>query len=408
MGQGLTQDTSHRRFHDNMANSLSRTQNFTCTESIERTVRMGSGQPSALAPLRVDAGVIDGTEVYATPSVERDVATLKEVVGQFTSAGTGTFALPTRAVFLTNAATFYRAKEESKDGRRLARWDFTMPREASKYTLTKEGRETIIGYSGSFWADTETADVVRLEWTPDNIPPETGIKTITQSINYGRNAIAGVSVLLPSASELIVAETAGRELRIKARYDDCHKFTPNSATHLTGPVEKNVATPGENWLPADVTMELRLEDPIDERTSAVNSTITFRVTRDIKKDNRLVVPKDAAVTGRITRISRQFYKVMGGGTASYYIVGIQLESVAAGEEHFRVVANLETVGPTTILSTFVPFSQSPDKWGHFQDYRDQLSLPVRQPGESVLGLISPYLRIPKRLRMVWSTLEPPS
>src|SRR5204863_1401172 len=100
-----------------------------------------------------------------------------------------------------------RAKEESKDGRRLARWDFTMPREASKYTLTKEGRETIIGYSGSFWADTETADVVRLEWTPDNIPPETGIKTITQSVNYGRNAIAGVSVLLPTASELIVAET---------------------------------------------------------------------------------------------------------------------------------------------------------------------------------------------------------
>ena len=45
--------------------------------------------------------------------------------------------------------------------------------------------------------------------------------------------------------------------------------------------------------------------------------------------------------------------------------------VTAGEEHFRVLANLETVGPTTILSTFMPFSQSPDKWGHVQDYRDQ-------------------------------------
>jgi hypothetical protein len=209
-GQGLTQDTSARRFQNNMADSLSRTQNFICTESIERTVRMGSGQSSALAPLRVDAGVIDGTEISATPSGERDIATLKEVVGQFASAGTGTLALPTRAIFLTNAATFYRAKEESKDGKRLAHWDFTMPREASKYTLTKEGRETMIGYSGSFWADPETADVVRLEWTPDNIPPETGIKTITQSVSYGRNAIGGVSVLLPTASELVVAESVDR------------------------------------------------------------------------------------------------------------------------------------------------------------------------------------------------------
>jgi hypothetical protein len=162
-----------------------------------------------------------------------------------------------------------------------------------------------------------------------------------------------------------VAETTGRELRIKARYDDCHKFTPNSATLFAGPVEKNVATPGENWLPADVTMELTLEDPIDERTSAVNSTITFRVARDIKKDNRLVVPKGAAVTGRITRISRLSYQLNGGFKSSYYIVCIQLESVVAGEEHFRVVANLETVGPTSMVNTFVPFSESPDKWGQF-------------------------------------------
>ena len=44
-----------------------------------------------------------------------------------------------------------------------------------------------------------------------------------------------------------------------------------------------------------------------------------------------------------------------------------------------MVANLETVGPTTTITTFLPYSQAPDKWGLYDDVRDQVTFPPQTP-----------------------------
>src|SRR6185437_2349783 len=114
---------------------------------------------------------------------------LKELLSQYSSWGAATFGLYTRPLFLTNSASFYPAADETKAGRRLLKFEFAMPRENSKYAATVNGKPATLGYSGFLWADPEKLDVVSMELHPDNIPPESGVKEITQAFEYGRTQL---------------------------------------------------------------------------------------------------------------------------------------------------------------------------------------------------------------------------
>jgi hypothetical protein len=90
-----------RQIRQRMSDNLNATPDFICSVSIERTERMGKGAPATLPALHVDAGIIDGKELYASPSADADQALLKTVLALYGRAGTGSFAMYARAVFLT-------------------------------------------------------------------------------------------------------------------------------------------------------------------------------------------------------------------------------------------------------------------------------------------------------------------
>jgi hypothetical protein len=211
-----------RKIRQKMTDTFNNTPDFMCSVNIERTARTGKEAPSTLQPLHVNAGIVNGKEMYALPSTDDDQAILRKVLSVYSRAGTGTFAMFARAVFLTSDATFYDGPEESKDGRTLARLDFAMPREVSHLSLNNLLHAVQVGYSGSIWTDPRNLEVARMLLRADGIPPDLGIKAVTQTIEYGRAPILGMSTLLPLATDLTMQETSGQELRITGRFRDCH------------------------------------------------------------------------------------------------------------------------------------------------------------------------------------------
>jgi hypothetical protein len=424
-GSGALAQAPVRKIRQRMSDTLNRTPDFICSVSIERTERMGKGAPATLPPLDVNGGIINGKELHRVPSTDADQALLKQVLALYSKAGTGIFAMYARAVFLTAAATFYDAPDESKDGRRLSRLDFAMPREASKYALDHEGQLVTLGYSGSIWTDPDNLDVVRLALEADRIPPELGIKAVSQTLDYARASIAGASVLLPVVSDLTLQEESGREVRLKSHFSECGQylakggelFAENAIEAATtvspGPVSKpNVflaeappVAPAAEPLPAGIQFETILDEPIDERVLSEGSKLSFRVSHDLKKAGKVVVPKGAVIAGHITRIIRQTF-VLYSTVKGYYTVGLKLDSVDVGRKRFQVWANLETIGPPASTIGFLPYSHDPDRWGTYDDIKTEFVTPPAAPGESFVGILFEYLRLGRHIRMTWITVAP--
>lgn len=158
--------------------------------------------------------------------------------------------------------------------------------------------------------------------------------------------------------------------------------------------------------PAETDLDVSLVTPVDERTTTASPELAFKLTRELKKDGVLLAPKNAVVTGRVTRVQKQASFVRGV-KRNYYVVGLQIVSINTGEASVPVSAELETVGPTAMNDYFVPLSHGPDKWGEFEQYRAQFTIPPDpQPGESFLGVVRESLRVPKGLRMVFRTVGP--
>ena len=424
-----------RRIRQKMTDSLGMTPDFACMETLEQSLKVGSTASVKLAPFQVQTGVINGKEVHAWPADEAERKRLREILALYDEAGTNSFAAYSRAVFLTAGATFYDGPEETKDGRTLSRVDFTMPREVSTYSLSKTGNPTL-SYSGSIWYDPATLDVVRMTLHPEQIPADSGLKSISQTFEFGHARMAGSTmsastVVVPTSMELIVNETSGREHRLTGRFSDCRQYLPKRGeqfvstagaepegvsaaapapkTAAASPAPVVPAKPAEGpWLPGKLVLQTILIDAIDERHMTQGSTLSLTVLHDVKKSGKVIVPKGATVLGHITRIIQQEY-VIYSAIKRYYLVGIELDSVIAGEQRYRVHGNLESLGPAPPPPTesvgFIPYSHSPEKWGTFEDIRGLFIVPSVDYAESFLGIVREFLRLPDHMLMFWTTME---
>jgi hypothetical protein len=426
LGSAALAQAPARKIRQKMADTLNSTPDFICSVSIERTERTGNGAPATLSPLQVNAGIINGKELYVLPSSDADQALLRRVLAVYKRAGTGSFGMYARAVFLTTEATFYIVPEETKDGRTLARLDFAMPREVSHYSLTSAGHHVDLGYSGSIWTDPRNQEVTRVLLQADDIPQDLGIKAVTQTVDYGRIAILGIPVLLPTATDLTLREVSGRELRITGHFAGCREFSPKRGDQyvengletavaasaaapapVSAPLVSQVVPSIVELLPVKTFFEMMLEDPIDERSTVEGSKLSFTVSRDIKKGGKIVLPKGATATGHVTRILRQTYP-FETGQKGYYLVGIQLETMDVGDRRFRMWANLERVGPPAAQIGFVPLSVDPNRFGEFDDRQTLFIVPAAEHGESFLGIVSEFLRLGGHWKTYWTIVKPPA
>lgn len=330
------------RIHDRVREAVERLPDCTCVETVAR-FRKSAGKD--LKP--VDRAVLQilfsgGKELFASPGDTRwETSPFAFLASGM--MGNGLFALHLKTVFLNNQAIIRYKGDESPIGRREARYDFTISRMASGYTVEHAGASGVVAERGSFWADPVTYDLRRLEFHAEEIPPELLYADIFTAIDYGRVRIGERDVLLPRAADMRTTGVDGEENLNHIEFTHCQGFRAEStlvfgAARDGAPAAGPAATPprpaaAEGTLPPDLRIAVALNAPLDDH-AAVGSLIQGKVVGSVLQREKVLIPEGALVEGRIRRLER--YSDAG----DYFIVALEFTRLETPGGALRFYADL--------------------------------------------------------------------
>jgi hypothetical protein len=292
-----------------MMETLTRQPNYTCLETVERSRRDGPTRKFHLEDtLRIEVALVDNKEMFAWPgSKQFEDRDFRELIPTGTF-GTGDFALHSRSVFAGNVSNFEARGEQKVDGRTAVQYDFQVPQQRSGFSARTRDAEAIIGYHGSFYVDPKTLDLIRLEVVGDDLPPVLKLKGLSDRMDYARVRIGDGDFLLPDSSEVILTDLNSEESRNRIRFTGCHQYTGQSVLRFDEPDPSSVsAVPlakAELELPANLDVTLSLVDEIDTDRLAIGDLVRAQLHSDLKSKGRILIPKGAIASGRISRIER--------------------------------------------------------------------------------------------------------
>ena len=172
----------------------------------------------------------------------------------------------------------------------------------------------MVAWSGTFWADPVTFDLIRLEVRADEIPPLLEINDAITTMEYARTRIGQADVLLPQTGELRLLGTSGEESLAHVEFTHCRSFQtetsisfaePDSPQGLAQPIPAtpNHSAPpvaGTLLLPAGLTVTIALDAPVTDR-AAVGELIEGHVVGNVLFHGKALIPAAATVHGRIRR-----------------------------------------------------------------------------------------------------------
>jgi hypothetical protein len=389
------------RIRQKVGQNLARLPNYTCTQTIERVQRHVSKRDFApVDTLRLEIAYVGGKELVAWPGASKfEEKRIEDVVGRAGAIGSGSFALHAYNVFRTSAPVFSTPVEEEREGRKLFRGSFRVDRVRSSWSVGNGAKSAIVGYHGTFWANAETLDLVRLELQADNIPPQVGISRDSETVEYGRIRIGTSDFLLPLSAELSMVDGVGTASRNRTRFTSCRQYTGESVISFADPAALPEApkAPEVLRLPAGEWIEVNLAAAIDAGKVAIGDPVSGTVLHDLRKGAAVLIPKGAVLSGRITRMEKR-EAVFG----AFYIAGIQFASIAAGNDRADFLGVLEETGFGG-NQYYVPFASDPSRgpsiWSHLEG-----TMPAPLPGEGIFLAKEGKSPFPAGLRMRWRIL----
>lgn len=297
------------RIKQHMVNMLAHQPNYTCVETVERSGRTSATRKFQVQDtLRLEVALVDGKEMFAWPGSKKfdDVDP-----GEFVQTGVfgnGDFALHARSVFGSNAPTYNYRGQVQVEGRTAEQFDFLVKRLVSGFIVRVGQVEHTIGYSGSFFVDTVSLDLIRLDLVADDVPADLGLSRITDRMDYALVRIGEGSFLLPASSELITSRIDGQEHRNQVRFSSCRQYAGESVLSFEDPDEDPDAPETkpeavkEVTLPRDLVLIAGLSEDIDSTSIAVGDVVHAELKNDLKYKKEFLVKKGARLTGRISKV----------------------------------------------------------------------------------------------------------
>jgi hypothetical protein len=142
----------------------------------------------------------------------------------------GEFANMLLAVFSQSTHTeFTDQKDVTLRDRAAWRYEYSVAKENSTWTLHADGKDVRPAYVGSVWIDKSTYRVLRLEMAARGLDKDFSLDTAESSIDYGFVQIAGQEVLLPvDADGLSCTRNSTDCTRERTQYTNYRKFDASS------------------------------------------------------------------------------------------------------------------------------------------------------------------------------------
>ncbi len=369
------------RIRDHMVDQLRQQPNYTCVETVERSLRQGARKSFQVKDaLRLEVGLVDGKEMFAWPGSKKFESTdLRDMVKEG-AIGNGNFASFAVAIFEARSATFeYKGPEGG-----LVRYDYHVPLLQSGYTIRMGEKTALVAYHGAIFADPKDLDVHRIDVIAENIPPMLGLAATDTRMDYARVKIGDGDFLLPAESEMSMVDLDGQEFRNHVRLASCREFTGESVLTFADPPSGAATAPAkveEISLPADLLLDLRLEAEIDTDTAAVGDPVRARLANDLKQKGRLLVAKGATVTGRVTRLEKH---------TNYVELGLEFDQVEGASARAHFTGKLDSI---------------PQPWFMASTATQALARVRRAgPGESILILKGGRVHVIRGTAIFWRTV----
>jgi hypothetical protein len=293
------------RIKQQMAGHLSRIANFTCLETIRRSRSDRTGRMLKNDTLRLEVAFVDGKELFSRLGADKFEDRGIREFGAGGAIESGLFASLARGVFIQKWPAYRYAGEDVLRGRRAVRYNYEVPLLGSGYELNIGGERAFVGFSGSFWADAETLEVMRLAVNADDIPLRLRIVKAAQSIDYGRVRLNETDFLLPERAEMDLEELSGGESRNHTEFSHWLQYVGESTLVFDDSTSKGaVAEDSKLQLPPGLVLSTRLDTEISSERALVGDRITATVEQDARWKQKLIVPAGATLEGRIRAIEK--------------------------------------------------------------------------------------------------------
>jgi hypothetical protein len=225
------------RVRSGMAAHLAQLRNYTCHVVVNRLVKPLSTSQFYRDRVELEVAFVGNHELFAAAGeAEFKEQPISSIV-PLGMIGNDAFGSHDDAVFSGNGATFRYVGPCKKDGHRTVRFDFHVDQEKSQLLIKGMSGEGIVAYKGSVWVDSETLDVVRLEWKTEHIPRSIGIHSVEKTMRYTLVRIGNSDFLLPRNSELAAFDQSGVYHLNMVGLERCREFTGESVVTYGAPAD---------------------------------------------------------------------------------------------------------------------------------------------------------------------------
>jgi hypothetical protein len=395
------------RVKAHMRDQVARLPNCTCLETVTR-FHKEPGTASKLKPLdnvQLEVVYTNGREWYGSPGARNlSEGNPAAFIGTGMIAN-GIFGMTLHNLFASDVATFTFRGEEVMNGRPAAKYDFRMPRMQLQMEISiPDGRGTV-GEEGSFWADPEKFDILRLTSRVTEIPPGLPLSATEYTVNYAHTRIDEFDALLAQQADLDMLLGSGVEDYDRFDFTHCRAFQSHSEIRFDAP-DAEPASPApaasgggakrevDVRLPALLQVAIRLSSVITDQDS-VGKLIEARIAGDVRNKGKVLIEDGELVHGRIRRLDRY----PGEG---YFAVGLEFTEVQTRDGPARFYADLLRLEKRQGIRPVV---------------RESVSLPNRREGSveiklpELAGVASFFVEgksfvLPAGFQTVWRTRGP--
>lgn len=230
------------RFQQKVRQDMTGIPNYTCLETIERTRRappLRDFQPVDIVRLEVSS--VGGKELFARPGGRFEDRELSSLLTSGT-IGSGMFATFAHNLFVARKGRLKYKGRENGDGRHSVRYDFRLTQPESGFRLQVGSYAEMVAAKGSFWFDSVSDDLIRLEVHGADIPDSLHVDDAVVRISYARMHIGDSGALLPKRSELTMTYFSGVANRDAIEFSQCHEYRSESTISFDAPAARPTET----------------------------------------------------------------------------------------------------------------------------------------------------------------------